>query len=382
MFSQIIYHPKLKPCYLLLALYIRELNSIETYMHRCLELAQLASGAVAPNPMVGSILVFNDQIIGEGYHREYGKEHAEVNCINSVKPERRHLISQSTLYVSLEPCAHFGKTPPCADLIIKHQIPKVIIGCRDPFMQVNGKGIEKLLAAEIDVTTGVLEEACKKLNKRFFTFHTEHRPYVILKWAQTRDGKIAAASGSRILISNEYSNRLVHQWRSEETAIVVGTNTALFDDPELSTRWWPGKNPIRVVVDINLRLPKTLKLFNGQIPTIVFNLHRHNLPVEKISISEVKEVGVAYYQVTEGVSLVHQMLHALYQMNIQSILVEGGSYLLQSFVDEGMWDEARVITNESLEIGDGLPAPVLKNHRLTKNELISSNTICWYAKRS
>ena len=231
-------------------------------MHRCLELAQLAAGNTAPNPMVGSVLVHNDKIIGEGYHQVYGQAHAEVNCISSVKPEHQGLIPQSTIYVSLEPCAHFGKTPPCADLIIKHQIPKVVVGCRDPFVQVNGKGIEKLQAAGIEVTVGVLEKECKELNKRFFTFHTEHRPYIILKWAQTADLKIAAEDYGRVLISNAQSNRIVHKWRSEEMAILVGTNTALFDDPELNTRLWPGGHPIRLVVDMNLRLPSSLKLFN------------------------------------------------------------------------------------------------------------------------
>jgi riboflavin-specific deaminase-like protein len=545
------------------------MTSHETYMHRCLELAKLGAGYVAPNPMVGAILVYDGRIIGEGYHQQYGKAHAEPNCIASVKNEDKHFIEQSTLYVSLEPCAHYGKTPPCADLIVEKKIPRVVIGCRDPFVEVNGKGIEKLKGAGVEVELGILEEECKELNKRFFTFHTEHRPYVILKWAQTLDNKIAGphltspnggrtdaqfslmenalqsrellsmgefyweadpltykklknfvlenrklptkaedflwqqirgdklggyafrrqhvignfivdfvclskkliieidglihqlpenkvsdeertmwlsmkgysvirftneeilfdlqntlnkikqklnelpfaskiifesskkgnqdinqetsiseasallspvggVGGGRLLISNEYTNRIVHKWRSEEMAIAVGTNTALFDDPELTTRLSPGKNPIRIVVDMDLRLPKSLKLFDLKTPTIVFNTKEHSLPLEKISIDKLRRIGTAYHQVMEDVSLVHQLVNALYRMNIQSVLVEGGAYLLQSFIDEEMWDEARVITNEQLSIGAGLPAPVLKNEMLKNVEHIFSDVIRTY----
>jgi len=380
------------------------MSSDEVYMHRCLELARLGAGYVAPNPMVGAVLVYEDRIIGEGYHQQYGGAHAEPNCIASVKKEDQQLIGASTLYVSLEPCAHFGKTPPCADLIIKKKIPKVVIGCRDPFIQVNGKGIEKLRTAGVKVEVGILENDCRQLNKRFFTFHTQHRPYIILKWAQTLDNKIAAltliqnvndssaslsgkvdAAGEgsrkgagRLLITNEYTNRIVHQWRSEEMAIAVGTNTALLDDPELTTRLSPGNDPIRIVVDMDLRLPGSLKLFNSKAPTIVFNTKQHSLPIEKVSIAEIKNSGVSYYQVTEEVSLVHQMVNALYRMNIQSVLVEGGSYFLQSFIDEGMWDEARVITNEQLSIGAGLPAPVWKDGELQSAEQIFSDVVRTY----
>ncbi len=240
----------------------------ESFMHRCLELARLGAGYVAPNPMVGAVLLHEGRIIGEGWHKEYGKAHAEVNCINAVKESERQFISQSTLYVSLEPCAHHGKTPPCTDLIIRHKIPRVVIGCRDSFKEVDGKGIEKLKAAGIEVETAVLEQECRELNKRFFTFHTKQRPYIILKWAQTSDGFIAPLippkvgisepQTQRLFISNEYSNILVHQWRSEEAAIMVGTNTALLDNPELTTRLWPGPSPVRLVIDLNLRLPDSL----------------------------------------------------------------------------------------------------------------------------
>ncbi len=347
-------------------------------MHRCLQLAALAAGDVAPNPMVGAVLVHNDTMIGEGYHRQYGQAHAEVNCLLSVKEEHRHLIRQATLYVSLEPCAHYGKTPPCADLVVEKNIPRVVVGCRDPFAAVNGKGIEKLKAAGVEVIVGVLENECRQLNKRFFLFHTEHRPYILLKWAQTADGKMANEDFSRVLISNGSSNRLVHKWRSEEMAIAVGTNTALFDDPQLSVRHWPGANPVRVVVDMHLRLPSSLKLFDGEIPTIVINLHQHSLPFEKIGPAQLRTIGLGYYQVTEDVSLVHQMLNGLYRLGIQSVMIEGGPGLLQSFIDEGTWDEARVICNEGFVLGSGLPAPVLKNARLSQTETVFSDIIRFY----
>ena len=336
-------------------------------MHRCLQLAKLATGQVAPNPLVGSVLVYNDHIIGEGYHQVYGQAHAEVNCIASVKEDDRQFIKDSILYVSLEPCAHFGKTPPCAELIIKENIKSVIIGCRDPFELVDGKGIEKLRSAGIEVETGILEKECLEINKAFFTFYKHHRPFVFLKWAQTGDGKMAALGNERLLITNEKSNRLVHKWRSEVQSILVGTNTALLDDPELTTRLWPGQNPVRLVVDLNLRLPSTLKLFDGKVKTIVFNLIKshegNNLNFFKIS----KEIGVA-----------GQILNALYHLNIQSLLVEGGTQMLQSFINEDEWDEAKVITNESLLVGKGLPAPQLQNHQYAGSEQFQSDKINYY----
>lgn len=339
----------------------------ELYMQRCLQLAQLAAGHTAPNPMVGAVLVHNGVIIGEGYHQQYGGPHAEVNCINSVAEENKHLISSSTIYVSLEPCAHYGKTPPCADLIIRNKIPKVVVGCRDPFKQVDGKGIEKLVNAGIDVTVGVLEKECRQVNRRFFMFHTQHRPYVLLKWAQTGDGKIASYSNERLLISNDITNKLVHKWRSEEAAILVGTNTALMDNPSLTNRLWHGNNPIRLVVDMGSRLPQNLHLFNGEVKTIVFNTIKHE-----------EDESMSYYQVTEDVNLVHQILNACYQNGITSIMVEGGARLLQSFIDEGLWDEARVITNTQLFIGEGLPAPALRNFNLAQSEQLYTDTINYF----
>lgn len=351
------------------------MNIDTRYMYRCLELALKGAGRVAPNPMVGAVLVYEDRIIGEGWHRQYGQAHAEVNCINAVKEEDSPFISSSTLYVSLEPCAHFGKTPPCADLIIEKKIPHVVIGCRDPFKEVDGKGIEKLKAAGVDVEFGILENECKELNKRFFVFHLQQRPYVILKWAQSKDGKIGSGTTERILISNTYSNKLVHQWRSEEASILVGTNTALLDDPELTTREWPGHSPVRLVIDMELKLPPSLKIFNTATRTIIFNCMKHE-----------EQQNLSYYQVKDDVSLVHEVMNALYQLNIQSVIVEGGTKLLQSFIDEGIWDEARVITNRqpfgfgSGPIDNGLDSPVLKNTLKISEGVLENDTIEIYSQ--
>lgn len=350
----------------------------EKYMYRCLELAKLGAGNVAPNPMVGAVLVCNDRIIGEGYHQKYGEAHAEPNCIQqAIEGRQRDLIPQSTLYVSLEPCAHLGKTPPCVDLIIKSTIPKVVVGCRDPFKEVNGKGIEKLREAGIEVETGVLEENCKESNKRFLHFHTQYRPYVILKWAQTGNGKISAGGEDRLTITNEFTNRIVHKWRSEESALLVGTNTALMDDPLLTTRFWTGNNPIRLVVDMNLRLPPSLKIFNDDAPTIVFNKIKHDLDEKFFDRFFLRKVhcGLFFYQVTEDVSLVHQITNALYRLKIQSVIVEGGARLLQSFIDEAIWDEARIINNRELIIHNGLAAPQLRSCKRLGHQRISNDSI-------
>jgi len=343
-------------------------HSHETYMQRCIELAKLGAGNTAPNPMVGAVLVHENRMIGEGYHRTYGQAHAEVNCINSVQQDDEPLISKSTLYVSLEPCAHHGKTPPCADLIIRKKIPRVVIGCRDPFSQVNGKGIEKLNAAGIETITGILEKECVDLNKRFFCFHTKLRPYIILKWAETANHQMANADRSRLIISNEFSNSLVHKWRSEEAAILVGTNTALFDDPSLTTRMgWENQNLIRLVIDMNLRLPGSLKIFNRDARTIIFNNSRHEVTQH-----------ITYYKLNPEGALIEDLMHALYQLNILSVLVEGGPRLLQSFIASGSWDEARIIKNENLTIAGGLNAPSLHDAGLTMRENYFSDAVHYY----
>ncbi len=331
------------------------------YMRRCLQLAKLGNGSVAPNPMVGAVLVHEGSVIGEGYHRKYGGPHAEVECIAAVAQADRHLIRQSTLYVSLEPCAHFGKTPPCADLIVREQIPHVVVGCRDPFHAVNGKGVEKMRRAGIQVEMTSIENECRELNKRFFRFHTAHRPYVVLKWAQTANGVIGTY-GNRLYISKAFSNRLVHRWRSEEAAILVGTHTALADNPSLTTRHWPGKHPLRLVIDMELALPGSLQLFDGTAPTLVFNRHKHT--INDLRNPAFDQYPLQFYQVTSDTSLVQQLLHALYHLNVQSLLVEGGRTTLQHFIDENVWDEARIITNTGLLAEAGVKAPELKNGKL------------------
>ncbi|MFT3675354.1 MAG: bifunctional diaminohydroxyphosphoribosylaminopyrimidine deaminase/5-amino-6-(5-phosphoribosylamino)uracil reductase RibD [Chitinophagaceae bacterium] len=334
------------------------------YMQRCLQLAALGAGWVAPNPLVGAVLVVEGRIIGEGYHQQYGGPHAEVNCLQAVRPEDKHLIPQAELFVSLEPCAHFGKTPPCADLIIREQIKRVWIGCRDPFPLVDGKGIEKLETAGVQVHSGLLEQECREQNRRFFTFHQKKRPYIILKWACTGDGFMAALPGQpRLLISNEYSNRLVHQWRSEEAAILVGPGTALADDPQLTNRLWPGPSPVRVVLDRHLRLPRDLRVFDGSQRTLVFNTQKQDTGS-----------SVEYHQVKEEdfIAGVGQCLHDL---TIQSVLVEGGQTLLQTMLDAGYWDEIRIIRSKQVWAKEDLQAPQLKNAQLTAVTQVDSDRI-------
>jgi len=336
-------------------------------MQRCLQLAKLGAGHVAPNPMVGSVLVHEGIIIGEGYHQVYGEAHAEVNCINSVLEANKSLISKSILYVSLEPCAHHGKTPPCADLIIKHKIPTVVVACRDSYIEVDGKGIQKLQQAGIEVIAGILEKEALELNKRFFIFHTKRHPYIILKWAQSNDAKIARQDFSPVQISNHLTNRVVHKWRSEEASIMVGTNTALHDNPSLTNRLWSGDCPVRILIDRQLKLSSTLHLFDGAVKTIVFN---------EVKNDEIN--NLVFIKVPAENNLLPHLLKALYQLNIQSVFVEGGATLLQSFIDQNYWDEARVITNEQLIIGDGINAPHLTNNELKSTQKLASDKIDLY----
>ncbi len=340
----------------------------EVYMKRCLQLARQGSGYVAPNPMVGAVLVHNGRIIGEGFHEVYGGPHAEVNCLASVKKEDEKLIADAVLYVSLEPCAHFGKTPPCADLIIKHQIKEVVVGCLDPFPAVNGKGIDKLREAGTLVTTGIEEKSCREINKRFFTFQEKHRPYIILKWAQSKNGKIASSGEERLTITNDFSNRIVHKWRSEESAILVGTTTAMLDDPALTTRLWSGRHPVRAVIDMDKRLPQHLKLFNRKHPTIVFN-----------TVDHIDDDNIFYYKVDRETPLIPQVINAFHELKLQSVIVEGGSMLLQSFIDAGIWDEIRTITNNELLVPDGLSAPDLPSAVCKDEFTLLTDTISIYS---
>ncbi|MFC2097089.1 bifunctional diaminohydroxyphosphoribosylaminopyrimidine deaminase/5-amino-6-(5-phosphoribosylamino)uracil reductase RibD [Bacteroidota bacterium] len=320
----------------------------EKYMQRCLELALSGIGNVSPNPLVGSVIVYKNRIIGEGYHKKYGEAHAEVNAIESVKD--KSLLKHSSIYVSLEPCSHFGKTPPCSNLIIKMGIPRVIIGTSDTCSKVAGEGIAMLKEAGCEVITGVYEEKCRELNKRFFCFHENKRPYIILKWAQTRDGfiDIIRKAGSDIKpywITNDLAKTLVHKWRSEEDSILIGRNAALMDNPKLTVRKWYGKDPIRLVTDRNLKLPEYLNVFDNHTPTIVFTEE------EKEDKNKLKYVKIDFSD------SLNSILKYLYENKIQSVFVEGGTILHNSFINEGLWDEARVFTGD-LEFGNGVKAPV------------------------
>lgn len=324
----------------------------EIYMRRCLELAQLGLGNVSPNPMVGAVIVHADKVIGEGYHRKYGAAHAEVNAVNQVInnfSNYAELLNKSTIYVSLEPCAHYGKTPPCADLIIKHRIPKVVVGCRDPFEQVNGKGIEKLQAAGVEVISGILEEECKWLNRRFFTRVQKHRPYIILKWAHTADGFFAPADSRQFWITGLESRKLVHQWRGEEDAILVGTNTVAIDNPQLNVRYGNGKLPKRIVIDRRLKLSRDLNVFDQSVETLVIN-----------EIKTEFDGKIKYIALEDFDRFVPQyILYQLYLQDIQSVIIEGGAKTLNSFIDAGLWDEARIFTGE-VKLNNGIKAPEIK----------------------
>jgi diaminohydroxyphosphoribosylaminopyrimidine deaminase/5-amino-6-(5-phosphoribosylamino)uracil reductase len=333
----------------------------EKYMQRCLELAALGSGSVSPNPMVGAVIVYHDKIIGEGYHQKYGQPHAEVNAVNQALAnyaDAAELFKQATIYVSLEPCAHYGKTPPCADLIIKHQFSQVIIGCRDPFAQVDGKGIEKLRHAGIEVTVGVLEQECRNLNKRFFTRVQKQRPYIILKWAQTANGYFAPAGGTQQWITGSEVKKLVHGWRSEEDAILVGKNTARIDNPQLNNRLWPGKSPKRVVIDRNLELDPDLHLFDNSVETFVFNAIKTDvLEYTKYIALEDFERFVPQY-----------ILFQLYLQDIQSIIIEGGAHTLNTFIEAGLWDEARIFTGK-MQLPAGIKAPNCFGNKMQETQV-------------
>ena len=322
----------------------------EQYMQRCLEIAELGMGNVSPNPMVGCVIVKEGKIIAEGYHRKFGQAHAEVNAVNALlnsHPENpATLLSGSTIYVNLEPCAHFGKTPPCADLLIRHRVKKVVIGNRDPFPDVNGKGIAKLEEAGIEVVTGILEKACTELNRRFFTRVIEHRPYLILKWAETANGYFAPKNTLQEWISGPLAKKLVHKWRTEEDAILIGKNTAIYDNPQLSAREWEGKNPIRIVIDKNLEVPTSHNLFNEVGKTIIFN-----------EVKTVVENNVHYIQMEDmQYYLPQKIAFQLYLMDIQSIIIEGGADLLSQFIAAGLWDEARVFSSVT-SWQEGIQAP-------------------------
>ncbi len=335
-------------------------------MQRAMELARLGFGNVSPNPMVGCVVVHHDKIIGEGFHQQCGGPHAEVNAINSIKDKQ--ILQESTVYVSLEPCAHFGKTPPCAELLARHKVKKVIIANIDPNPLVAGKGIDILLKSGIEVEQGLLADEGRDLNKRFFKSIIDKKPWVILKWAETADGYIARGNYDSKWISNEYSRKLVHKWRAEEDAVLVGKNTALYDNPRLNVRDWEGNNPIRVVIDHNLLLDRKLNLFDQKIPTLCYNLHDHT-DGEMLSFIQLKKA-----------SFLHDLLVDLNKRAVQSIIVEGGAATLSSFIEADLWDEARVF-QAPICFGEGIPAPQLKHAEFDGKENIMGDTLTYFKRK-
>lgn len=336
------------------------------YMQLALDLAFKGKGSVSPNPMVGCVIVHDDEIIGQGYHQRYGEAHAEVNAVNSVKDLSQ--MNEATVFVTLEPCAHTGKTPPCADLLVKYHPKRVVICNDDPNPKVAGRGIEKLVAAGIEVVRGVLEKKGRDLNKRFFTFQEKRRPYVILKWAQTVDGFVARENFDSKWISSEASRKLVHQWRAEEDAIMVGKNTAAYDNPQLNVRDVEGKNPIRIVLDRSLSLDSTLNLFDQSQKTIIFN-----------SIKNEVEGDCIYVKLDYKQSILSQLLNYLYEHGIMSLFVEGGSQLLATFLDGEVWDEVRVFKSLNMVFGKGIVAPSLPHGRLFSQN-IDNDRLEYYVK--
>ena len=338
----------------------------EKYIKRCIQLAKNGLGNTYPNPMVGSVIVYKDQIIGEGWHQKAGKPHAEVNAVNSVKD--KSLLKKATIYVSLEPCSHFGKTPPCSDLIIAHGIKNVVIGTIDPFAKVAGRGIQKLIQAGCNVVVGVLEKECQNLNKRFFTFHQQKRPFIILKWAQTSNGFLAPLIQNQrepVWISNRYNKQLVHKWRSEEQAILIGTQTAIKDNPKLDTRLWKGKSPLRLVIDKDLIIPTQSHLYLQETPTVFFT-----------ALKKENKKFIEFETLDFNQPLISQICDFLYRKEIQSLIVEGGAKTLQEFINKNYWDEARVTKNlNSWE--NGISAPKI-NGKISNKINLQDNTVTFY----
>ncbi len=333
-------------------------------MQRCIDIAKNGLGSTYPNPMVGSVIVHNDKIIGEGYTSAYGGPHAEVNAISSVKNPA--LLKDATIYVSLEPCSHFGKTPPCSDLIIEKEIKNVVIGIIDPFDKVAGRGVTKLKAAGCQVTVGVLEKECRESNKRFLTFHDKKRPYIILKWAESADGFIAPPAETRkskepVWITNPYSRQLVHQWRSEETAILVGTNTVLADNPSLTTRDWHGPSPVRIALDKHHRIHAEHAITNGNTKTILLRSDAANHSLGNNVIVEV---------INFEKDVPQQIVDVLYRHQLQSLIVEGGAITLQSFINAGLWDEARIFTGTPT-LQEGIQAPKISGKPIAQQTIIN-----------
>ncbi|MFN4362449.1 bifunctional diaminohydroxyphosphoribosylaminopyrimidine deaminase/5-amino-6-(5-phosphoribosylamino)uracil reductase RibD [Chryseobacterium hispalense] len=337
----------------------------EFYIKRCIELAGKAIGKTYPNPLVGSVIVHNDKIIGEGYHHKAGENHAEINAINSVQD--KSLIPESTIYVSLEPCAHYGKTPPCALKIKELGFRKVVIGAMDSHDKVNGKGKKIIQDAGINVVSGILEKECTELNKRFFTFHEKKRPYIILKWAQSGDG-FMDKDFKPVSISNPLVNQFVHQLRADEHAILVGTNTALNDNPALTVRNVEGENPIRILIDFELKVPQTFNIYNHEAKTLIIN-----------SVKDEEKENIRFIKINKE-NFLNELMNALYKEHIQSVIIEGGRFTLQQFINEDLWDEAIVINNENLKLENGTKAPNFK-HTDQKKEIFINNLILFYKNK-
>ena len=342
----------------------------EKYMRRCIQLAKNGLCNVSPNPMVGAVIVCEGQIIGEGYHIRCGEAHAEVNAIRSVKDPS--LLKHSTIYVSLEPCSHHGKTPPCADLIIEKQIPRIVIGCQDPFSKVAGKGIQKLRDAGCEVIVGVLETECRELIRKFIPFHTLHRPYIVLKWAESADGFIdlERTEGQPVILSTPLTSMLVHKKRAESDAIMVGTRTALLDNPALTVRNWYGHNPVRIVMDRNHSLPQTSHLSDNSVSTLVFTEHPRS-----------GKENLEYITLNYQTDILPQILSALYQRNLQSLMVEGGRILLESFIRSGIWDEVIIEKSDKL-LYSGVKAPEISDKISYSEEKHFCTTFRHYLKRN
>lgn len=342
----------------------------ELYMRRCLELAEMGSGSVSPNPMVGCVIVSGGLIIGEGFHQKYGSAHAEVNAVRSVLEkygsQAHRLLKEATAYVNLEPCAHFGKTPPCADLLIHHQLKRVVVGIRDPFLDVDGKGIEKLEAAGTEVRLNVLEKECRYLNRRFLTRVIHQRPFIILKWARTANGYFAPHNSIQSWISGPLSKKIVHKWRAEEDALIIGKQTAIIDNPQLSAREWKGKNPTRIIIDRNLNVPLSNHVYSHQAKTIFFNELKTGI---SDNISYIQMEDMHFY-------LPQKIAYQLYLMDIQSVIIEGGANLLNQFISAGMWDEARIF-NSSDNWETGIYSPHI-NGKLVSSSVIDRDLLTVY----
>lgn len=345
-------------------------NEHELFMKRCLELAGNGQGNVAPNPMVGSVVVYKGRIIGEGYHEKYGEAHAEVNAIEHVKD--KSLLANSTLYVNLEPCAHYGKTPPCSELIVQHNIPRVVIACIDSNVEVAGKGIAYMRKHGVEVITGILEEEAIFLNRRFFTFHEKKRPYVICKWAQSLDGFIDEErmfqEQKGAWLTNESCRVLVHKWRAEEAAILIGKQTALLDNPSLNIRSWDGKDPIRIVIDIEGDLPEHLTVFDQKIPTICYTAKQ----------KEGKR-NLEFHQVNVHEPIVKQILHDLHRRDVLSVIVEGGAETIHYFYDENVWDETRLFVGNRI-LSKGKVGPGVLGD-LQSAQMIGDSQIMYFLNR-